>query len=90
MFGSKFLAVLVKRQTIKITNELQRVLLSHRLNYVHVQFAAFLAVILSLGITCIMCDINSTSGSDTNGLHIIHFFHRKLSNAGLVSAVGIV
>ena len=42
----------------------------------------------SLGIACIMCDLDSAS--DTKWPSHYTIYHRKLSNAGLVSAVGIV
>ena len=62
-------------------------LLSHRLNYIYIYSVckSFLAVIFSLGIACIMCDLDSTS--DTKWPSHYTIYHRKLSN---VSAVGIV
>ena len=61
-------------------------LLSHRLNYIYIQFAnrSWLSF-FSLGIACIMCDLDSTS--DTKWPSHYTIYHRKLSN---VSAVGIV
>ena len=41
-----------------------------------------------MGIACIMCDLDSTS--DTKWPSHYTIYHRKSSNAGLVSAVGIV
>ena len=64
-------------------------LLSHRLNYIYIQFAnrSWLSF-FSLGIACIMCDLDSTS--DTKWPSHYTIYRRKLCNAGLVSAVGIV
>ena len=64
-------------------------LLSHRLNYIHIQFAnrSWLPF-FSLGIACILYDLDSTS--DTKWPSHYTIYHRMLSYAGLVSAVGIV
>ena len=57
--------------------------------YIYSVCKSFLAVIFSLGIACIMCNsLDSTSDTKWPSHYTIH--HRKLSNAGLVSAVGIV
>ena len=72
-----------------ITTELQRVLLSNRLNYIYIQFAnRTWQSFFSLGTACIMCDLDSTSDKKWPSHYTI--YHKKLSNGGLVSAVGIV
>ena len=56
--------------------------------YIYSVCKSFLAVVFSLGIACIMCDLDSTS--DTKWPTHYTIYRRKYSNAGLVSRVGIV
>ena len=55
--------------------------------FYHTDWMIYIYVIFSLGKACIICDLDSTSETKWPSHYTI--YHRKLSNAGLVSAVGI-